>query len=390
MQIFHSIASLIILCGAFLALFSFVVFLKIKNGNRKANHLLSLFCFSTAVYLARSLLLLNGIVIRPLCLNEFMDGTRFLLGPSLYLYVKTVVDSDSCLTWKDAVHLAPFLLNLAARSPVYLARDEYQIHYLINWLNGPIPPVKSPWNYLSQTVFFCSFGFYLGFVVRFYRKSKEKILNSSSFGAFYLSWFRIFTFALSLASVPFLAGVVFVLSGHSLLYPFYFMILLISFMVFFCVMKILSWPEVIFMAKPLKSLKKYNASYLDNQEADRFLNKIKYLMEQEQVYLDPDLNLSVLAAKLSIPKNYLSQIINEKTGKSFNDFINHYRIESVKTRLRNPAGSGATLLALAFEAGFNSKASFNNAFKKLTGESPLAFRKRCADLKAEKSLRINA
>ncbi|RPI76797.1 MAG: AraC family transcriptional regulator [Desulfobacteraceae bacterium] len=383
MQTFHNIASLIILLAAFLAFFSSLIFLRIKNGNVKANRFLSLFCFSTAVYLTRGSLLLNGILIRSPLLNEFMDNTRFFLGPALYLYIKTVVDPDSRLRWTDAVHLAPVMLNLIVRSPFYFSHDDYQIHYLARWLNGPLTPQKSPLNYLSQSIFFGSFWFYIGHAVRFHWKSKEAILKSSRFGPFYLSWLRIFTYALTLAMAPWLIGIVVVFSGYSLRYPFYTMNLTISLMVFFCVIKILSWPEILFMAKPLKSRKKYNASYLDNREADRFLDKIKCLMEQEQAYLDPDLDLSALAAKLSIPKNYLSQVINEKTGKSFNDFINHYRIESVKTRLRDRAGTDKTLLALAFDAGFNSKASFNNAFKKSTGESPLIFKKRCADLKAK-------
>ena len=376
MQTFHTIASLIILFGAFLAFFSSLIFFKIKHGNIKANRFLSLFCFITMAYLIRGFLLLNGFFTRfPLAI-EFMDSLRFFLGPALFFYIKTVIDPDSRFKWTDSVHLAPFMLNLIVRSPFYFSHDEYQIHYLAHWLNNPIAPTKIPWNYLSQVIFFGSFYFYIGNAILFHRKSKEIILKSSCFGPFYLSWFRIFTYALSFSMVPLVIGVVLVLSGYSLLYPFYSMHLLISFVVFFCVMKIFSWPEILFMAKPLKSRTKYNASYLTDHEAKLFLEKIKYLMEQKQEYLDPDLDLSKLAEKLSIPKNYLSQIINEKTGKSFNDFINHYRIEKIKAWFKDPARQNETILALAFEAGFNSKASFNHVFKKFTGESPITFRKK--------------
>jgi len=376
MQTFHNIASLIILFGAFLAFFSSLVFFKIKHGNIKANRFLSLFCFTTMAYLLRGFLLLNGFFTRFPLAVEFMDNMRYILGPALFFYIKTAIDPDYRFKKTDIFHLAPVMLNLIIRSPFYFIDTEYQVQHLTNWLDGPFIRPEIFWEPLSQVLFFGSFCFYIISSIRFHLKFKEKIRESSCFGPFYLSWIRIFTYALSLSLFIWVIAAIPVVLGRPLRYSFYSMNLLVSFLVFFCVMKIISWPEILFMAKPLKSRKKYNASYLTDREAELFLEKIKYLMEHKEEYIDPDLDLPKLAAQLSIPKNYLSQIINEKTGKSFNDFINHYRIEKIKAWFKDPARQNETILALAFEAGFNSKASFNHVFKKFTGESPITFRKK--------------
>ncbi|MCY4334687.1 MAG: AraC family transcriptional regulator [Litoreibacter sp.] len=69
--------------------------------------------------------------------------------------------------------------------------------------------------------------------------------------------------------------------------------------------------------------------------------------------------------------NYVSQVLNEKIGQSFFDFVNSYRVKEAQTRLLN---SDETILAIAYDIGFNSRSSFYTAFKKGTGQTPTAFR----------------
>jgi AraC-like DNA-binding protein len=82
-----------------------------------------------------------------------------------------------------------------------------------------------------------------------------------------------------------------------------------------------------------------------------------------------------VAEKLNVSTNNLSQIINEKLGKNFYDFVNEYRVETAKELLLNPKKQHLTLLAIAFDSGFNSKSSFNNVFKKQTSLTPSEFKK---------------
>jgi AraC-like DNA-binding protein len=82
-----------------------------------------------------------------------------------------------------------------------------------------------------------------------------------------------------------------------------------------------------------------------------------------------------LAEETEIPAHYLSRIINEHHGQNFFDFINSFRIEEFKRRLADPHYKNFTLLAIAFDCGFNSKSAFNRFFKKVEGISPSEYKK---------------
>jgi len=101
--------------------------------------------------------------------------------------------------------------------------------------------------------------------------------------------------------------------------------------------------------------------------------KIESSMLQEKLYLEPELSLSDLAQKLKTNTSVLSAAINSNYGKNFNDFVNEYRVKEFKKQIKLPKNQNFTILAVAFECGFNSKATFNRAFKKFTGQSPSRF-----------------
>ena len=97
-------------------------------------------------------------------------------------------------------------------------------------------------------------------------------------------------------------------------------------------------------------------------------------MAEQRPYLDPDLNIRVLAAQMGMPQRALSQLINRSTGMHFYDFVNRHRVEHAARLLAEPAGQGITLVDLAMQVGFNSKSSFNSAFRKHQGSAPSVWR----------------
>jgi AraC-like DNA-binding protein len=110
---------------------------------------------------------------------------------------------------------------------------------------------------------------------------------------------------------------------------------------------------------------------LSKNELEKLKVKPREIVDNDKVYLEPNLTLSGLSRRLADNSTVLSYTINHGFGKNFNDFINEFRIREVKERLKTLDDS--TLLGLAFECGFNSKATFNRAFKKFTGVSPKDF-----------------
>lgn len=99
-------------------------------------------------------------------------------------------------------------------------------------------------------------------------------------------------------------------------------------------------------------------------------------MEEQKLYQDSELKLADLAKELSISSHNLTEILNQYMGQNFYDFVNHYRVKEVKQKLLGPDSKNKTVLALALDAGFNSKSSFNSLFKKQTGMTPSQFRKK--------------
>ncbi|CCH57090.1 transcriptional regulator, AraC family [Fibrisoma limi BUZ 3] len=97
---------------------------------------------------------------------------------------------------------------------------------------------------------------------------------------------------------------------------------------------------------------------------------LKTAMETDKLYLDPELTVEKLARHVQLPPKIISSVLNQKLQKSFNSFVNEYRIEAVKQRLTNSASEHLTLTGIAFECGFNSQATFQRTFKQMTGVSP--------------------
>jgi YesN/AraC family two-component response regulator len=120
---------------------------------------------------------------------------------------------------------------------------------------------------------------------------------------------------------------------------------------------------------------KYNRSSLTDEKAEIYSGKIIELMQTEKIYLNPDLKLSDLSKKLSIPVHHISQVINDNLKLGFSDFINKYRIDEAKKLLKDPEYDKFTILSVGYEVGFKNKASFNSAFKKFTKITPSVFKK---------------
>ena len=117
---------------------------------------------------------------------------------------------------------------------------------------------------------------------------------------------------------------------------------------------------------------KYQRSGLRDDSAQYYLNKLATLMTTERCFLESELSLQTLAERLKLSPHHLSQILNDKLQKNFYDYINEQRVEYAKQLLlQQPAKA---IVEIAFDAGYNSKNSFYNAFKRHCDLSPSDYR----------------
>jgi AraC-like DNA-binding protein len=119
---------------------------------------------------------------------------------------------------------------------------------------------------------------------------------------------------------------------------------------------------------------KYQKSGLDPEKASEFLNQLKKLMEEDELYINPEITLKDLSERLGTSTHNVSEVINTQLNQNFFDFINRYRVEKVKKDLLDKSKDHYTLYAIAVDAGFNSKSGFNAIFKRYTGQTPSEYR----------------
>lgn len=120
---------------------------------------------------------------------------------------------------------------------------------------------------------------------------------------------------------------------------------------------------------------KYERSGLTVETANHLHDSLLRLMEERKFYRNSQLTLTELAEALSVSPHNLSEVINTRLKKNFYDFVNGYRLDEVKKDLADPAKQHLKIISIAFDAGFNSKATFNTLFKEQNGQTPSEYRK---------------
>ena len=126
--------------------------------------------------------------------------------------------------------------------------------------------------------------------------------------------------------------------------------------------------------KSLKSQVTSEIQPLSDKTEDHYRRLIQ-LMQDEHLYREPSLSMTMLAERTGLSKGYLSQILNTKEEKNFFEFVNSYRVKEVKRLLEDPAYNHYSVLGIGQEAGFKSKSTFNAVFKKYTAQTPSQYRR---------------
>jgi AraC-like DNA-binding protein len=356
---------------AIFQLIVFIIFLLSKKHNRLPNRLLAAFlilqtmiCFN---FLVKSLFVFHTESAFYFLLVG--DPAFWVVSPVLYFYVRSLCYSDFRLQLSDLLHLAPAFVIFLMIALSLLVSDSTSIHE-ISYIKGIY--IKNNPQFFITLIMYIQFFIYniLSLKIISEYRSKLKMFVSSTHRIF-LSWLKF-------VIVGFMAAWIINLGVLLLFFfnvPFNFdpgLISFAAFLIFFNVMFFKGWNQSdLFLG--VEERKRNHTTTLSQKESDKFLEVLYKHIEQQRPYLDPELSLKKLSESVSIPVRQLSQLINENSGSNFYDFINSFRIETAKKQLIL-SEKEKTVSEIFYESGFNTKSSFNTAFKKDTGMTPTEFR----------------
>jgi AraC-like DNA-binding protein len=312
----------------------------------------------------------------------FPFNTVCLMGPLLYFYFLAITNQDFKLEKKNLKHLwlpAAWILLIAGKFSL-----DFLTYYPFPGTTKFQFGTKGPWAELDKTVpvtliAYGSFSYYLWLTLKAYRAYRKYTQENFSLQEnINFIWLRNLLLAIG-------SGLLIML-GYQLInwvYPLsykadWYSYLFLGMLVYYISIK---GYQVQTEAKPALHFTPANIETAGNlavqsaplPDLELRLEQLTQLLEKEKPYLIPDLTLAQLAKMTKVNSGILSRIINTGRSLNFNDFINSYRVREVITRFELKQHQTITLLGIALECGFNSKATFNRAFKKHTGKTPIEY-----------------
>ena len=295
------------------------------------------------------------------------------LGPLLYFYVRSLLFGTNKLTPRDNVHFIPLLfeagpqvafifhfsglLTIAAVRRWYLPFE----HQVMDFESGNT----------STVPFFISFVIYAAICFKMVNSNRRNEYLSS-FKLKDINWVRTLLIVLFYIIIIWLISIV--LSFLPLTQLFYTIrycmnLLAIGFAYWLGMTAYIRQGQM-----STADLLEYNKApvkiLFSDDEACKYQNRLIALVETDQLYLNPALRIDLLAEKIALSEKQISNLLNQHVGKSFNDFINEYRVQEAKKKLADVSLSQFTIASIAFDCGFNSLATFQRCFKQFTGTTP--------------------
>ena len=386
MTTFWEFRPLLLLFGAGQGLVVSSLCLLPASGNRRARFALAGLTFLVAVQLLEATLALTGGYARFPDLIFVTRPTTFLIGPLLWLYVRSLVRPSRAVRSLDLVHGLPAAVCLVQLAPFFARTGSEKLAVFHSTFGaGPGPVYLFFW-----TVYVLQLALYGAAAVR-QLSSYERAWRSSESGGRILRVHRLRN-VLSL----FVAHVVinaFVVAGLHATGRYSSDADFASLAVLAILVFAMAWSTLRdsgFLFPDLGSLRtasaaapreaastdrarpRYATSALDEERRRDLLARLDAEMNRRRAWENGSLRLADLARFVGVPPHQVSEALNAGAGRSFYDYVNGYRIEAALRRLRDRQ-PGETILEIALEVGFHQKKSFHAAFRKATGTTPTAW-----------------
>lgn len=357
----------------FISFFLAFFMLAVKTKHKISNRLFAFFLIISAVDISEPFI--SQISDGPSNLGMLRTTLAFLQIPIFYLYVLSVCYSDFKLKSKYLIHLLPFLVSNIALIPRFYNVDvASKLDFIINRQNM-IELQLTHWLFHLQVVVYFTAVFLL------LRRAKKLYLENNSGGNLNAyQWLFQLTGVLATLYVIVIFKNIFKFSDYPYISDWIKIgiLMLQPFITCWYLYKALNNPGLF---RNIDSKLKLVSDLVLEDKAikpeilNEDLLKLKKYMTDEKPFLNPDLKIQDISKEINVPVRELSVLINHQLGQHFYDFVNTYRIENAMEILKDSSKSKVTILEILYEVGFNSKSSFNTAFKKQTGNTPTAYRK---------------
>lgn len=355
--------NILILFGAIQGFISAVLLFK-SQKNKRPNRLLawiliflSLACLN--LYLLETITEITSLFL------QILEATVPMiiimpLGPLVYLYVRALLNPAREFTRNERLHFAPTLLdilpNILAVFFILGAILRIEIQFSFGEFSDSYQKYLDIPRWISLTV-------YVTMAARLLKPHINQGKKHIKWVKYFVGCFAIFQGVWLLHLVPYIVPSF----SNRLLevvgwYPLYIPIVILVY-----------WLGINGILQS-RSAFEVSPNSLTDGEADKLLYQLQQTIQQDQLFLNPSLSLGQLVKQSGIPQKKISAVLNQHEGKSFNEFINEFRVEEVKRRLITPDHQHLTMVGVALECGFNSQATFQRVFKSVTNQSPREFR----------------
>ena len=352
------------------------IFIASKKEQNFADKLLAALLFLIAIDM--------GLTLIKKEFNVLMDIPPVLplaFAPMVFLYTKGLINKHSKFNLISLLHFIPFTAFFIATmalidQPLLPDKDFFEVNQYL------------PYRIVYGVTFFSLSTVYviIAFITVFRHQKNIKNFFSYTSEKLTLSWLKVLLFSFLTAYIFLYASGLWYLIENKSFYleninPLEFSYIGLTFFSFAAGFFGYKQSEIYKDFDNTPDKPKYLTSSLSPENAQSYINKLLALMQKDKPYLNEKLTISDLAEKLKIQRHHLTQIINENLGKNFYTFVNEYRLEEVKKMMADEKKKNYTILAIAYECGFNSKSTFNTLFKNQTGLTPSDYKKKLLNTK---------
>lgn len=350
-----------------------------RKGNRLPNRLLAIL-----VGLLALASLAVGIPIMNPWINLFVDFVPLIiimpLGPLMYFYTRSLLEPDFRLGKRERRHFWPVIIDFGSKLMAWIFLFGLLFGFFEHTDNRQVGAWMDTYDKYADIPRWISVTLYgllsYRWLARF-QKTNSDLTAQQRAG---VRWLRQFLMVFAaFQTIWFLHLIPYILpqTSNALLdafgwYPLY---IPIAVMIYWLGLGGYFHARHTVLSEPIR---KTSPVSLPDELIQETTSGLIKAMETAQLYLDPELTVEKVGRHLRLPAKTVSAVLNQHLGKSFNTFVNEYRVEDVKRRLNDSASANLTLTGIAFECGFNSQATFQRTFKQMTGFAPKEYLNRQA------------